>query len=149
MKTHLFGTWLLANFIHPVFFSISFLLQGEQGLSSIKPEIIVAFLYLGILSSLLSVPSLIICLPFGDWMNKTKLSTDAVFGTWLLFSPLIVLLNLIIILFFASGGKISMDILLFGVPGMVAAISASLLRYKSFFKTMSSIKNHNNETTLV
>lgn len=149
MKTHLFGTWLLANLLHPVFFAVAFIMQDDDGLSLINPENIGPYFFLVIVSFLLSLPSLLICLPLGDWMNKTTLSTEFAFGVWLLLSPLIVLLNYIFIVLFASGGKISTELFLFAVPGMVAAVSASLLRYKSFFKTILLIKNSDNETTLV
>lgn len=149
MKTHLFGTWLLANLFHPVIFAIVFVIQGGGGFEITDLENIGPFFYFVIILSLLSVPSLIICLPVGEWMNKTKLSAEFVFGTWLLLSPVIVVLNFILILLFTPGRIILPDLFLFALPGMAAVVLASLLRYKSFFKIMSQIKNTNNETTLV
>ena len=145
MKTQVPVVWLLANLFHPLLL-ITWFGVWDFGISSDDFGIV---LMLFIYGFLFSMPSLLLGFLAAYLVSKMHPVPLTRFLYWLLLSPLVALLNwMLVALFF--GGRIAWDDFSIALPAMIAVLLASLMRYKSFLKAdiPTPIENNESETHL-
>ncbi len=145
MKTPVPAVWLLANLFHPVILMIWF---DDWGFTFKSEDISIA-LMIFIYAMLFSLPSLLLGFLTEYIITKTVADITYRYLFWLFLSPLVALLNWVLVAFMFDGGVRWMELSL-AIPSMIAVILASLIRYASFLKQESTTEKneHESEPTL-
>lgn len=145
MKSPVPAVWLLANLFHPVILMIWF---DDWGFTFNSEDISIALMVF-IYAFLFSLPSLLFGFITEYIISKTVTDTTYRYLWWLFLSPLIAVLNWVLVssLF---GGWIHWRELSLAIPSMIAVVLASLIRYASFLKqeTTTEKNEHESEPTL-
>jgi hypothetical protein len=145
MKSPVPVVWLLANLFHPVILMIWF---DDWGFTFNRGDIGIA-LMIFIYAMLFSLPSLLMGFLTEYIITKTIADITYRYLFWLFLSPLVALLNWILVAVMFDGGVRWMELSL-AIPSMIAVILASLIRYASFLKQENTTENneHESEPTL-
>jgi hypothetical protein len=145
MIVYVFGTWVLANLLHP---AVMFLYFGNAG-EFFDVDGMYAALQLFLYSLLFSLPALLMSIAIVYGINKLSANPTAKFWIWLMAGPFIALFNFILILFILVGSDWHLYELEIGIPAMISIILTVLLRNRAFFKMTYSLKPKENENNLV
>ena len=145
MRNPVPAVWLLANLFHPVILMIWF---DDWGFNFSSEDIGIA-LMIFIYAMLFSLPSLLMGFITEYILTKTVTDITYRYLFWLFISPLIALLNWVLVAVMFDGGVRWMELSL-AIPSMIAVILASLIRYASFLKQESTTEKneHESEPTL-
>lgn len=144
MKNPVPAVWLLANLLHPVLLMLWF----NDGILAFKSDDIGIGVMIFIYAFLFSLPSLFFGL-LAEYIIS-KLVTDTIYRYlfWLFLSPLLAVLNWLLVALLFGGGVRWMELSI-AIPSMIAVILASLLRYRSFLREKSvPIINENEAESL-
>ena len=141
MFLHVFYSWLIAQILHLIFFTVSlWLLDGRF---FIDAEYVFYFL---VASSIVSLPTLLLgwlcmgLIVYSDYTVWTK------FFIWLATSAILVILTLWILILFFDGG-LEPQVFLAALPGILSIWVASVIRLKQFHK-LNIIENSITENTM-
>jgi hypothetical protein len=145
MRSPVPAVWLLANLFHPVILMIWF----DDWSFNFNSEDIGIALMIFIYAMLFSLPSLLMGFLTEYIITKTVGDITYRYLFWLFLSPLVALLNWVLVAFMFDGGVRWMELSL-AIPSMIAVILASLIRYASFLKQESTTEKneHESEPTL-
>lgn len=141
MKNPVPAIWLLAGLFHPVLLMLWF----NDGVLGFKSGDIGIGLMIYIYGFLFSLPSLVFGLLAEYIISIVVKDTIYRYLFWLCISPMLALLNWILVALMFGGGIRWMEISL-TVPSMIAVILASLLRYRSFLRPESTTTIKENES---
>jgi len=144
MNSHVPGTWLVANLLHPV---AMFLYFNEGPVSVSAIDIPGVFQVVGF-SFLFSLPSLLLGFLADYLISFLRAGAGVKFITWFATAPLIALLNFVL-LFLVFGGSFLFTELQIALPAMMAVAVAVLLRHRSFFNSIHPIKIKRDATNMV
>jgi hypothetical protein len=147
MFNYTFNTWLLSNLLHPIFFiTFGIIKAGFPGLSN--TEIFTLTGYVFLISLFISIPCL-----FLGWfsvklvISSTAISDDLKFIIWLFLAPFLAFVEFLILLIILD--LLESDLLLYSLPGTLAAAFSILIRYPQFNKIIYTSQIDNHETNLV
>lgn len=140
MKNPVPTVWFLANLLHPLLL----MLWCNDGVLAFKSEDIGIGLMIFIYAFLFSIPSLVFGLLAEYIISILVKDTINRYLFWLSLSPLLALLNWILIALLLEGAVRWMELSL-AIPSMIAVILASLLRYRSFLNQEPATKINENE----
>jgi len=141
MKNPVPAVWLLANFIHPVILMIWYV---DWGFAFSTEDIGIALMVF-IYALLFSLPSLLMGFLTEYIITKTVADIMYRYLFWLFLSPLVALLNWVLVAVMFDGGVRWMELSV-AFPSMIAVILASLFRYASFLKQETTTEKNEHET---
>jgi hypothetical protein len=122
---HVSNTWLLAQLFHPLVFMIALMLAGERAGMDIF------FILLGA-GFIFSLPAYLLCLAFfGSVMNLPYDYSVKLF-VWCLVSVACVITGFFLICLAFMDVRAFLEVLVFLIPGCIAAVIAVLIRHKQF-----------------
>lgn len=141
MRNPVPAIWLLANLFHPVILVTWF---GGWDFTLNSEDIGIAMMVF-IYAFLFSLPSLFMGFIMEYLISKTVTDRTNRYLCWLFFSPLIALLNWVLV---ASlfGGWLHWRELSLAIPSMIAVVLASLIRYASFLKQETTTEKNEHES---
>ncbi|HEV7780964.1 MAG TPA: hypothetical protein VGO58_06840 [Chitinophagaceae bacterium] len=144
MHSHIAGTWLLANLLHPVILVFYF----SNGFSFLVAEDLGVFLQLLFYSCLFSLPSLALGFLAGYLIAKIRGEAVLKLVAWIITAPCIALLNwLLIILVFFSPDLFFFEIIDVVAPAMLVAFIATVCRSHYFLGTVKRTGQQDDDST--